>query len=113
MDGQDVESYHGLHEAVGRMCPLLCRDYVAQAQGYGTEEDFSTRAVPKNVWLGVTVECRSSIFRIDYLRDIPASVRFLSCEPLVESLGEMNLSNIDWVIVGGESGPQARPMKAE
>lgn len=76
-------------------------------------EYFSTRAVPKNVWLGVTVECRSSIFRIDYLRDIPASVRFLSCEPLVESLGDMNLSNIDWVIVGGESGPQARPMKAE
>lgn len=67
-------------------------------------EYFSTRAVPKNVWLGVTMECRSSIFRIDYLRDIPASVRFLSCEPLVESLGEMNLSNIDWVIVGGERG---------
>ena len=66
-----MEPHQRVHEAVGGMCPLLCRDYVAQAEGYGTEEDFSTRAVPKNVWLGVTVKCRSSIFRIDYLRDIP------------------------------------------
>ena len=76
-------------------------------------EYFSTRPIPKNVWLGVTVECQSSLFRIDYLRNIPATVRFLSCEPLVEDLGVMNLDNIDWVIVGGESGPQARPMKEE
>lgn len=75
------------------------------------EEYFSTRRVPANVWLGVTVEAKSSRFRIDLLRNLPASVKFLSCEPLVEDLGELNLDRIDWVIVGGESGPHARPMR--
>lgn len=76
-------------------------------------EYFETRSVPNNVWLGVTVEAQSSRFRIDYLRNLPASVKFLSCEPLVEDLGQLDLIGIDWVIVGGESGPQARPMKEE
>lgn len=76
-------------------------------------EYFATREVPKNVWLGVTVECQSTRYRIDYLRKIPAMVRFLSCEPLLEDLEELNLSGIDWVIVGGESGHKARPMKEE
>lgn len=74
-------------------------------------EYFASRNVPTNVWLGVTVEAQSSRFRIDFLRDLPATVKFLSCEPLVEDLGELNLTGIDWVIVGGESGPQARPMQ--
>lgn len=76
-------------------------------------EYFKTHSVPNNVWLGVTVEAQSSRFRIDHLRNLPASVKFLSCEPLVEDLGELDLNGIDWVIVGGESGPQARPMKEE
>ena len=76
-------------------------------------EYFSSREIPANVWLGVTVEAKSSIPRIDCLRNQKASVKFLSCEPLVEDLGEINLSGIDWVIVGGESGIQARPMKEE
>lgn len=76
-------------------------------------EYFGTRSVPNNVWLGVTVESQSSRFRIDYLRNLSASVKFLSCEPLVEDLGKLDLTGIDWVIVGGESGPQARPMKEE
>ena len=77
-------------------------------------EYFETHSVPENVWLGVTVECESSKKRIDYLRNIKgASVRFLSCEPLVEDLGKLDLQNIDWIIVGGESGNQARPMKEE
>ncbi len=66
---------------------------------------------PHNVWIGVTVEKVSYIRRIDYLRHVPASVRFLSLEPLLGPLPKLNLSNIDWVIVGGESGPGARPMK--
>jgi len=74
---------------------------------------FSTRPIPANVWLGVTVECRQSLSRIDQLRGLPASVKFLSCEPLLEDLGQMNLDGIDWVIVGGESGPKARPMQLE
>lgn len=74
------------------------------------EEYFATRSIPNNVWLGVTVEAQSSRFRIDCLRNLPASVKFLSCEPLVEDLGNLDLTGIDWVIVGGESGPKARPM---
>lgn len=76
-------------------------------------EYFTTRDIPKNVWLGVTVECTTSKIRIDNLRVLNASVKFLSCEPLIEDLGELNLLGIDWVIVGGESGPKARPMKPE
>ena len=51
--------------------------------------------------------------RIDFLRQLNASVKFLSCEPLLEDLGSLDLSNIDWVIVGGESGSKARPMRGE
>lgn len=76
-------------------------------------EYFSTHSIPQNVWLGVTVETNNVKQRIDYLRNIPATVRFLSCEPLLEDLGELDLHNINWVIVGGESGNQARPMKEE
>lgn len=73
-------------------------------------EFFSMHEIPENVWLGVTVECSKTKYRIDCLRSIPASVHFLSCEPLLESLGTLNLQGIEWVIVGGESGTQARPM---
>jgi protein gp37 len=64
---------------------------------------------PENVWLGVSVENQNYVHRLDYLRDIPASVRFISCEPLLGAL-ELDLTGIDWVIVGGESGQKHRPM---
>lgn len=65
-----------------------------------------------NVWWGVSVEDREyGLPRIDSLRSTNASVRFLSVEPLLEDLGKLDLSGIDWVIVGGESGPRARPME--
>jgi protein gp37 len=71
----------------------------------------SKRKIPKNIWLGVTVENqKEGLPRIDRLRDLKASVLFLSVEPLLEDLGKINLKNIDWVIVGGESGNRARPM---
>ena len=76
-------------------------------------EYFSVHDVPKNVWLGVTVESRSETHRIDALRHLDATIKFLSCEPLIEDLGEIDLTNIDWLIVGGESGMRARPMQAE
>lgn len=76
-------------------------------------EYFSTRPVPENAWLGVTVESPLVKHRIDALRNLPANVKFLSCEPLIDALGEIDLTNIDWVIVGGESGHKARPMKEE
>ncbi len=76
-------------------------------------EYFADRTIPKNVWLGVTVESSSEKKRIDSLRRLDASIRFLSCEPLVDDLGKLDLAGIDWVIVGGESGVQARPMKPD
>lgn len=65
-----------------------------------------------HIWLGVSVEDRrNGVPRIEELRNTPAAVRFLSIEPLLEDLGEIDLRDISWVIVGGESGPGARPMR--
>jgi protein gp37 len=77
------------------------------------EEYFRHRIVPQNAWLGVTVENQKNKYRVDYLSKIEARIHFLSCEPLLEDLGEIKLDNIQWIIVGGESGSQARPMKKE
>jgi protein gp37 len=68
---------------------------------------------PPNVWMGVSVEDARVLSRVDDLRNIPAAVRFLSCEPLIGSLARINLTGINWVIVGGESGPYSRPMQPE
>jgi len=77
-------------------------------------EYLSKREIPSNIWLGVTVENKmEGLPRIDKLRNLNASVLFLSVEPLLEDLGKINLKNIDWVIVGGESGNRARPMDKE
>ena len=74
-------------------------------------EYFKHLEVPDNVWLGVTVENnKHGVPRISQLRKIEAKVKFLSIEPLLEKLYNYSLENIDWVIVGGESGPKARPM---
>lgn len=70
------------------------------------------RCVSDHIWLGVSVENkRHGVPRIDHLRYVPAKVRFLSVEPLLEDVGKLDLTGITWVIVGGESGPGARPMK--
>ena len=74
---------------------------------------FKEHSIPKNVWMGVTVEHAKTKNRIDSLRKVDANIRFLSIEPLIGPVGELNLSGIHWVIVGGESGPGARPMKPE
>lgn len=76
-------------------------------------EYFADREIPRNVWLGVTVENQAVKGRIDCFRSLNASVLFLSCEPLLEDLGKLDLTGIDWVIVGGESGSKARPMKED
>src|SRR5581483_872040 len=68
----------------------------------------------RHIWWGVSVEDRKyGLPRIEYLRDTPAATRFLSIEPLLEDLGEFDLRGINWVIVGGESGPGARPLRKE
>jgi len=66
-----------------------------------------------NIWMGVSVENQHAMPRIDRLRETGARVKFLSCEPLLGSLPELNLQGIDWVIVGGKSGRNARPMNHE
>jgi protein gp37 len=65
---------------------------------------------PANAWMGVTIESATYRFRAAHLRKVPAATRFLSIEPLITRLGEIDLAGIDWVIVGGESGARARPL---
>lgn len=67
---------------------------------------------PSNVWMGVSVENQKYVKRVEYLRQVPAYVRFLSCEPLLGPLN-LNLDGIHWVITGGESGPNHRPIEAD
>jgi len=83
----------------------LLRDFLVTRYGEGRG--------PRHVWLGVSVEDSSKKSRIRHLRDAPGGVRFLSIEPLIGPMGEIDLNGIDWVIVGGESGPGARPLKPE
>ncbi len=74
---------------------------------------FQNHNVPQNVWLGVTVENSKYSYRIDILKKINATIKFISFEPLIDSAGKIDLTDIDWVIVGGESGYNGRPMKPE
>ena len=68
---------------------------------------------PSNVWMGVSVETERYAFRLDHLRSVGAAVRFVSAEPLLGPLPDLDLSSIDWLIAGGESGANARPMDEE
>lgn len=83
----------------------LMRDYLRRRYGRGRG--------PSHVWCGVSIEDASAAIRIAHLREAPAGVRFLSLEPLIGPVGPIDLSGVDWVIVGGESGPAARPMKPQ
>jgi len=65
---------------------------------------------PANLWMGVSVESSEVLYRVDDLREVPAEVRFLSCEPLLGPLSGLDLNGIGWVIAGGESGPRHRPI---
>jgi len=71
------------------------------------------KVLPPNVWLGVTVEDAKYKYRIPVLQGINAFVRFISFEPLIGSVGNLDLSGIQWAIIGGESGKKARPMKVQ
>lgn len=66
---------------------------------------------PANLWMGVSVESTKELARVDDLRRVPAAVRFLSCEPLLGPLDDLDVGGVDWVIVGGESGPRYRPVE--
>lgn len=75
------------------------------------DERYKTRAVPAHIWLGVSVENQHATSRIEHLQRANVGVRFVSIEPLIGPVGKLNLKDIHWVIVGGESGPHARPME--
>ena len=83
----------------------LMRSYLQSRYGSGV--------APRHIWCGVSVEDRTASVRIRHLRASPVVVRFLSIEPLLGPIGDIDLEGIYWVIVGGESGPRARPMKIE
>ena len=83
----------------------LMRDFLRRR--YGTNRG------PAHMWFGVSIEDGSRTSRVKHLREAPAGVRFLSIEPLIGDIGTLDLTGIDWVIVGGESGPGARPMQAQ
>jgi protein gp37 len=68
---------------------------------------------PENVWVGVSIENKRWALRADYLRSVPAAVRFISAEPLLGKLEGLDLTDIDWLIAGGESGPRYRPVNVE
>jgi protein gp37 len=68
---------------------------------------------PGNVWMGVSIENKRWMLRADYLRTVPAAIRFISAEPLLGPLGNLDLGGIDWLIAGGESGPNHRPVNVE
>lgn len=68
---------------------------------------------PKNLWMGVSIENQDYVWRIGCLRQTPSSTKFISVEPLIGSVGKLPLKDVDWVIVGGESGPNARPMRKQ
>lgn len=86
-----------IRERAGR--DVWCEKFPKERQGH--------------IWLGVSVENREQLKRVQILRETPAAIRFVSIEPLLEDLGTISLSSIDWVIVGGESGSKSRPMEAE
>ncbi len=83
----------------------LMREYVNARYAAGS--------APPQIWLGVSVEDRQALSRVQHLRQTRAAIRFLSVEPLLSPVGELDLSGIHWVIVGGESGPRHRTMKPE
>ena len=83
----------------------LMRKYIARR--------YPDKPVPEHIWLGVSVENRPATSRVRHLQQTNASIRFLSVEPLIDDVGEFDLTGISWVILGGESGPGARPMRRE
>lgn len=97
----------------------VCRDTPQHTYQVLTKRSLRLRRLgetldwPSNVWMGVSVENADALPRVDHLRDVPAAVRFLSCEPLIGPLDGLKLDGIHWVIAGGESGPGHRPIDGE
>jgi protein gp37 len=99
-DTMEKADWH-LYQVLTKRSSLM-RDYL--------ESRYGSKRAPEHIWCGVSVEDSKARARVSHLREAPASIRFLSVEPLLGPIGEIDLHGIDWVIVGGESGPGARPM---
>ena len=91
-------------QVLTKRSPLM-RDYLRNRYG--------SRLAPRHIWCGVSVEDNKAAARIRHLQDAPITTRFLSIEPLLGPVGDIDIEGVSWVIVGGESGPNARPMKRE
>jgi len=105
-------------EWIDRILAVIADNPVVTYQILTKREDlmrsyFSTRPVLGNVWLGVSVESRRELDRLDYLRATPAALRFVSFEPLLGDLGSIDLTGINRVITGAESGSDARPIEMD
>lgn len=104
----DLEVIHQIFQVMERAC--WHKFQVLTKRASRLEEVERKLTWPSNLWMGVSVENADYKMRIDELRETSAPVKFLSIEPLIGAVGELNLTNINWVIVGGESGPKARPL---
>lgn len=102
-DTMELADWH-IFQVLTKRSPLM-RDYLSQRYGQ--------LLAPRHIWCGVSVEDSAANARIRHLQDSPITTRFLSIEPLLGPIGNIDLDGISWVIVGGESGPGARPMKLE
>ena len=102
-DTMDKADWHTFQVLTKRSSRL--RNYVNARYG--------KKKAPAHIWLGTSVEDGTKLSRIQHIQDTQASIRFLSIEPLLAPIGKINLKGIHWVIVGGESGPRARPIKIE
>jgi protein gp37 len=102
-DTMETASWHTFQVLTKRSS--MMRDFLRER--YGSQRG------PSHMWFGVSVEDGTKTSRIRHLREAPAGVRFLSIEPLIGPMGKLDLAEIDWVIVGGESGPGARPMEED
>lgn len=98
------DANHHIYQVLTKRSSLM-RNYANSRYG--------NQSVPQHIWLGVSVEDSAFIGRIEHLRDIKSPARFISFEPLLGPIGQVDLTGIAWAIVGGESGPKARPMKEE
>lgn len=101
-DAMEAANWH-VYQVLTKRSSLM-RNYIKNRYGEGR--------VPSHIWLGVSVEDRPYRGRIEHLRQINSDARFISFEPLLGKIGQVDLSGIAWAIVGGESGPGARPMEA-
>lgn len=99
----EAASWH-TYQVLTKRSPRM-RDYLLRR--------YASNLAPSHIWCGVSVEDGDATSRLNHLRRAPASVRFLSIEPLLGPVGEVDLTGISWVIVGGESGPRSRPVDAE